>query len=117
MEKIEWAHEMSLTVVKLYDHPHDPREFVCIVHLGKLQDTGVGKSKKNAKRAAAFNMLKKLELEASILDDADAAGLDQDREYWAKSDEVQVWYGCRPHDSLYWQRVVPYCLHTRSGNE
>ena len=50
------------------------REFVCIVHLGKLQDTGVGKSKKNAKRAAAFNMLKKLEQEAAKLDEADAAG-------------------------------------------
>ena len=47
---------------------------MCIVHLGKLQDTGVGKSKKNAKRAAAFNMLKKLEVEACKLDDADAAG-------------------------------------------
>jgi len=53
--------------------PPHCREFVCIVHLGKLQDTGVGKSKKNAKRAAAFNMLKKLEHEATKLDEADAA--------------------------------------------
>lgn len=53
--------------------PPHCREFVCIVHLGKLQDTGVGKSKKNAKRAAAFNMLKKLEQEATKIDDGDAA--------------------------------------------
>jgi len=72
--------------------PPHCREFVCIVHLGKLQDTGVGKSKKNAKRAAAFNMLKKLELEASILDDADAAGLDQDPGEEVDADQIKSSY-------------------------
>lgn len=60
--------------------PPHCREFVCIVHLGKLQDTGVGKSKKNAKRAAAYNMLKKLEMEAAKLEDGDAIGEEVDAE-------------------------------------
>jgi RISC-loading complex subunit TARBP2 len=51
--------------------PPHCREFVCIVNLGKLKETGIGKSKKTAKRAAAFNMLKKLESEAAKLEEQD----------------------------------------------
>jgi len=52
--------------------PPHCREFVCIVNLGKLKETGIGKSKKTAKRAAAYNMLKKLESEAAKLEEQDA---------------------------------------------
>ncbi|XP_013380589.1 RISC-loading complex subunit tarbp2-like [Lingula anatina] len=58
--------------------PPHAREFVCIVKLGKITETGTGKSKKKAKRNAAMKMMQAVAVTSLPQEDLDGPGEEED---------------------------------------